>query len=483
MLRFALSLFIFLLALAAPLRAQPDMVAPLENTAESATDTPTDEEAAPDKKVGTAKAPAEDLYTVKDIKVDEKAENAMKARDKAFTVGQREAFTEMCRRLVNDEKFNPANITDPTIARLIQSFEIENEQSSGVRYIATLTFHFKPGPFADLFEKNNIVYGDHPLKTQGVKTAATSRILVLPLVRTPVRPILWEEKTPWHMAWESVLSSASAAGFVLPEGNLQDVNTIAANEVLAAQPAPLTRIMNQYQAQGLVVAALISPTSNPASFEDLSVQLARFDATGKLLGTSVLPLKADADKPSAQWLQNGAAASMNLLRDIGRPAEGTAEGTTEGTPVSVSAQMPGAIPSAANTPPTTPSPTQATRMTFTVPINSMAEWSTMRESLRQIAGITQLETLRMNRTRVVIQLGFEGGREQLARALGEKNLQMVAQKDGTFLLQPAPPDIAGGEPSAMSPNPTSSPVFQTVYPPSAPPQDSAGVPAPPEATN
>jgi hypothetical protein len=81
-------------------------------------------------------------FTVSDVGVDVTAESASKARDKAIMEAERAAYTQLCARLgVPDgaEKLN-----DDEIAALVQSFEVQSERVSAVRYVGTFTILFNP---------------------------------------------------------------------------------------------------------------------------------------------------------------------------------------------------------------------------------------------------------------------------------------------------------------------------------------------------
>lgn len=399
----------------------------------------------------------DDPYTVHGVKVDVTAETSMKARDKAFTLGQQTAFLALAKSLTDDEKIKMYD--EAQIAKLVKSFEVESERASGTRYSATLTYHFKPQATAALLGKNGIEVSDDPYnrpkKRDGIEalsatTMPPERILILPILRAPDRSILWEEKTPWHRAWDYVLSDRPAPDLIIPEGTVEDVGAINANEALAGLNLPLTRIMRKYQARGALVAVLMANNNMPQSNQTLSVQLARFDVQGKMLGTIVMPVPAQPNRKDMEWLQASVMNSINAWRDnVAKTSQQPIVTTQNVTGVNSPTTTTAAAPTAG----------QFLRVMLTVPFANMEEWAAKREALQGVPGIANLEVLRMNRYRAVVQIDYSGAQSQLDQALTTRNMQIMPTNppDGTYMLS------STGQPQVIN-GATGQPVFRTVYP-------------------
>ncbi|MGB9152578.1 MAG: hypothetical protein WCD70_05775 [Alphaproteobacteria bacterium] len=89
----------------------------------------------------TATAPV-DPYTVTDVNADVTADNASHARDQALMQAERSAYAQLCTRMGATD--NEAKLDDATIESLVQSFEVQSEHLSSVRYIGVFTIQFKP---------------------------------------------------------------------------------------------------------------------------------------------------------------------------------------------------------------------------------------------------------------------------------------------------------------------------------------------------
>src|SRR6185437_13822580 len=94
---------------------------------------------------GQARADGRDVYTVANVPVDATAANANAARDQARGDGERRAYAMLLDRITldSDRARRPA-ANDTVLNDLVSGFEVAGERTSGVRYIAKYTFHFRP---------------------------------------------------------------------------------------------------------------------------------------------------------------------------------------------------------------------------------------------------------------------------------------------------------------------------------------------------
>lgn len=393
---------------------------------------------------------AENPYTVKGVKVDVNADTSVKARDKAFMKGGRDGFVAIARRLTADDTYDGAAVDDAALSKMIRSFEVETERASGTRYVATLTFHYKPQEVASVLSHAGKTINEDPYDRSHASGAGTetpaatplSRVVLLPILRMPDRNVLWEEKTPWHKAWENVFSDHPRGDVVLTEGSMDDIGTLSTAEALSGMRPALTRIMNRYQAQGVVVAALMAPQVNINPAESTSIQIARFDAQGQMMGTATLSLAGNPQRRQMEWLQSGAAAALGAMEEISLKA--VAQQVPAPTPA-------GGIPSGYAG--------VVTRVLVNVPFATMEDWAARRAMLEQIQGVTNLEVLRMNRSRAMIQFDFLGEQPSLDTALAQRGQKIMPspENDGSYLMMPtAQPQMAPMQPHMV---PTQQPVY------------------------
>ncbi|MDE2029838.1 MAG: hypothetical protein KGI97_04660 [Alphaproteobacteria bacterium] len=81
-------------------------------------------------------------YTVANVPADVTADTAAHARDQALTQAEHTAFAKICASV--GAPSGMAAISDDAVAALVQSFEVQSEQLSPVRYIGVFTIQFDP---------------------------------------------------------------------------------------------------------------------------------------------------------------------------------------------------------------------------------------------------------------------------------------------------------------------------------------------------
>ena len=92
--------------------------------------------------VQTPSAVTTDPYTVTDVNADVTADTAAHARDQALMQAERAAFVQLVARSGGAE--GVSKLSDDAIAAMVQSFEVQSERLSAVRYIGVFTIRFKP---------------------------------------------------------------------------------------------------------------------------------------------------------------------------------------------------------------------------------------------------------------------------------------------------------------------------------------------------
>ena len=138
------------------------------------------------------------LYTISNVTVDSTAQSAVQARDIARADGERKGFRMLLERLTLREDWGRLpKISDADLIDLVQDFEVNSERSSTVRYLATLTFRFRPEPVRRL------------LRDQGIPFTETRSkpVVVLPVLTMGDRNVLWDDPNPWRAAWSKLARS------------------------------------------------------------------------------------------------------------------------------------------------------------------------------------------------------------------------------------------------------------------------------------
>jgi hypothetical protein len=351
------------------------------------------------------------VYEITDVATDITAESAVHARDQAVKQGQRAAFEQLLQRLGADPALG-AKLGDDDIAALVQSFEVQNERSSPVRYIGIFTVQFRPSAVRSFLAGRNAAYFD----------TASAPVLILPVTLTAGHPILWEETTPWRQAWDSIAHGGGLVPIILPSGALDDIALLSTEEAMDGKPDSLAGLINKYQAGGALVAVLDGDLSKPGS--TLTVDMRRYDANGTSLSTTSVILSVPTDKKDLDALLPQAAKQVReqLEADWRQQQQGQA-------PVAANPTE-GAVPDNG----------AVAHLPVNVPIATLAEWEQIRQKLEHVPNVRHADIITLARGMTSIEIEFNGDIAQLQSALTAQGLILSQDtSNGTWLLQPNTP--------------------------------------------
>ncbi len=224
---------------------------------------------------GLAPARAAPVFSVADVTVDVTAKDAAAARKQARIDGQRDAFRRLLRRIVLAADY--ARLPTPSdreITNLVRSFEVANERVAPNRYLASLTFHFKPEEIGRY------------LRTQSIPYAVTlSRpVIVLPLFRTRNGLLLWEDGNPWRDAWLALPPGDGLVPVIVPIGGLADLALVSAEQAEAGDRDRLARLADRYGATEVVVAKAEVERESLLDARTVVVSLRRYQIESMRIG-------------------------------------------------------------------------------------------------------------------------------------------------------------------------------------------------------
>jgi len=153
------------------------------------------------------------------------------------------------------------------IAGLVESFGVESEKTSTVRYIATLTVSFSPVRVRDLLRREAIAFAETRSKP----------VIVLPVLRSAGALSLWDDPNAWRAAWSAPEDHNGLVPLILPLGDLADIATISARQAVEGDDARLGAIAARYGAgDALVVVA--APRLRAGGGLDLHLTISRFSS-------------------------------------------------------------------------------------------------------------------------------------------------------------------------------------------------------------
>ncbi len=380
-----------------------------------------------------------EVYKVSGIPVDVTADTAAAAREAALAAGHREAYRRLMARLVLEEDAGQVpDLSQGQIAQLVQDFSVVNEKTSAVRYLADLTFRFKPDAVRDLFRAYRLRFTE----------ARSKPLLVLPIYLTPSGEVLlWEESNLWAFAWAGRDLSEELVPLLIPLGDLGDVAAIDVERAIAGDSAALNDIALRYGAEGVLVvqAGLVGdPVDGDAR---LDVVADRYD------GSTSWRIYADS---IVQSQPGGADALFDAAIDA----------------VVASAQAEWKVANQLSF-------DEQRMLSAIVPVTELGDWLEVKKRLSDIASIVGTELVYLTRQYAQVDIAFIGDEERLSRALARNELALsrsalagwelrlsgAAGESAVPLAEPAPPSEQDWQPlsqpqSEPSPGSPSQPLLE-----------------------
>jgi hypothetical protein len=365
--------------------------------------------------LAAAPAVADESFTVADVHVDVTAGNALAAKDLAQSEGQAKAFNTLMGRIAAGKA---PHVTSAQITDLVVGFEVANERTSSVRYVADYTFHFNPAAIRRLLESSSIAYVEAPAKP----------VVVLPILTSGNRSELWDDPNPWRDAWAARAGNQGALPLIVPVGDLADVAAIDAPKAIAGDRAALKAIAVRYQNDDVVVVQGKITDGEPRRME---IRAARYTSDG------------------------GAAPQTTVLAATGKPGEAEADLLARAVTDTIAGL--GQSRKAANTVDVNNSGT----LDATLASSSFGDWVAVRNRLREIPVVRGTDLVSFDRSQIHVAIRYVGDRSQLRAALGDHGLDLTgADPDWTLALRAeaaapkleAPASVQPAAPAAAKPD-------------------------------
>jgi len=335
------------------------------------------------------------VFQVSDGVADVTADSAAHARDKAILQAQRDAFSQLGTRLGGDVSL-AQGLNDDAIAAFVQAFEVQQERLSKVRYIGTFTVQFKPGAVRSFL-------GQHGTTITDVRSKP---VIVLPVVSEGKRFVLWEERTPWRAAWDSVTSKGGLVPIIVPSGELDDIAMITGLEAAGGKPEAIAALLSKYQAGSVAVPVLQAEGGKLDPKQTIRVDVLRFDTGGKAGEMESLTLPAPKDEKGLMAsLGDGVRQVRARLEQFYRQSEGVPKGPLAHLPM-------------------------------VAPIASLAEWANIKTRLANVSFIKRVNVISLTRGAADIDIEFHGDFQQLQASLAEQGLVLEhSPATGAWMLQ------------------------------------------------
>lgn len=337
---------------------------------------------------GGARA-ASEIYTVRPVSVDVTAESAAAAREQALANAHERAFQRLIARIVpKGAHARVADVGYDKVATLVRDFEVANEKTSSVRYLADLTIRFQRSAVREFLRANDVPFAE----------TRSQPVLVLPLHGAAGDVALWRDPNPWRDAWADYGGDAGLVPLEVPLGDLTDMEAISARAALDQRTKPLGNIAARYAAEDVLVTQAI-PAGNASQ------------------GTA-----------SAQIISRrvGEAGQENTWI---RTVEQRAQESREAMYARAVEQVAAAVERAWKLANVVRFESEAS-LTARVPIDGLERWVTVRKRLDSVPVIGNRQVRTLSRERADVQLVYYGDLRQLRRALGQAGLVLEETASG-----------------------------------------------------
>ena len=336
-----------------------------------------------------APAPAQSQpspFEVRNVEVDQTAATAAEAREAALAEGQRKAFRRLVERLAlrsHHERLprpSPAQMSD-----LIESFEVQSERASAVRYIATYTFRFHPEGVRAQLQRAEIPFAETYARP----------LVVLPVFHDGDVAVLWDEPNPWLAAWRTLPQRDGLQPLIIPLGDLSDIGAISADQAQRGASDRIAAIAAKYGAGGAVLVEAVIAQGRSGQ-QVAQVAATRFDG----IGTDQTMVESYTANPGEEVATLLARAAVQTALAIEEQWKADVA-LRFGTEASLVAEA-----------------------TF----GAIGDWVAIRDRLSGSALVRKAEVLSLSRNRAQVELRFVGSEAALRLALAQRDL--LLNQDG-----------------------------------------------------
>ncbi|MDE0780099.1 MAG: DUF2066 domain-containing protein [Alphaproteobacteria bacterium] len=329
----------------------------------------------------------DDVFVVRDIKIDETAASASMARSSAIEKGQREALERLIARLTRRVfRGRIGEIDQETMQFLISALRIDNERTSDIRYLANLTVIFKSDAVRNYLRTANIPFAE----------VRSRPILIIPVIEQRAAYALWENPNPWRDAWLNLPSNPGLVPVVAPIGDLSDYAGLTADQAVEADVGALSEMSNRYGA-GSAMVAIATIDETRLGFLQVQITAARVgrhDEKPLLVTLQALP-----EEPLEGLFDRAVAAVVGALDDDWKSNNSVSFG-------------------------------QAERLHAAVPIQNLRSWIEVRGRLENVPTVRQVRLLALTLNSAEIEVDYFGDERRLSRALDRFDLVLEASGFG-----------------------------------------------------
>ena len=321
----------------------------------------------------------EEVFVVREISVDETAESTSAARMQALAKGQITAAQRLMDRLTRPlDRSALAPLDAETVRTLVASFQIDNEKTSNVRYLADMTVSFKPAAVRRFLQTFGVPFAE----------VRSRPVLIVPALARETGYILWEEPNPWREAWQNHPSAEGLVPVVSPVGDLADITGLSAEQAVDADVGALHDAATRYGAGTAMVAIASLDQSTPGG-ERIDITLIRVGRSDEL--PLLISLQILADEPLEAFLGRAVSLVIEALNTEWKNENIFTSG-------------------------------QSGRLRAAVPVSDLKSWVEIQRRLSRAPNVSAVHVLALTANSAEIEIDYRGDTDRLERALLRSDL-------------------------------------------------------------
>ncbi|QOL20142.1 DUF2066 domain-containing protein [Candidatus Bodocaedibacter vickermanii] len=183
-------------------------------------------------------------YSIQNIQVQNNGASSSVAKDAALKDARKQAFQAMVQKLVDKKDMDRfENTDDQTVEFLIDSMQIMNEQMGPQSYKAMVSFEFNKQRIEEFFRNKSVQF----------VVPVHKSIVVLPLLSDGAKTYLFEKENIWMDLWRGHSFNQALMTFVVPNGDLNDMQLLDAEDALIGASEKIAAVAARYQVSAVVV--------------------------------------------------------------------------------------------------------------------------------------------------------------------------------------------------------------------------------------
>ncbi len=346
-------------------------------------------------------APADAVFTIGNYPVSASDANAVVAKDKALSEGQKAAFRSLLKRIVPVTSYKQlSRLQSIKAADLVSGVSVRSERNSSTEYIASLDFAFQAEAVRSTLRREGIAFVDQQAEP----------VTVVTVTRSGNPSEARDDTSTWNTAWKDLDLDHTVTPVKL-EALKPEVHNDTINMVMSGDDNGVRILAGEYKSDR-VVLAIVEPD---LAARKMTVTLAGQDAVGPILLKRQYRIY-DGDYNYACEL--AAVVALGVIEGRWKAIKAPAL-AANAAPAATDAVPPWAAPVGG-----TADPASGERFNLAVEFTSLSQWNDIRAQLLDTPGVEALDVTTVSARNAGIALNFPGGARALANALGARGLTL-----------------------------------------------------------